>query len=551
MTSPTSADPHERSARRVLVASVFLVSAVLRLAAVDRPLNIDEALWIQRGGAFAASLARGDLSATYTRPHPGVTTMWLVGLSDVGGCALVGHRSWESCAHRLAADRLPPLAAYVVPRCVQAVVTAALLALMALLSVEWLGLWPAALGCGLLAFEPFFLGYQRFITTDALATDLAALAALWFLLYLREGSRRRLAFSGLAFGLAVATKLPTVLLAVPLLIALVVVESGGWPGFPARGFRRRALELTVWAVVGLAVVVAIWPVLWVRPIGMLRQLQADLGSETQVNAFRSDDTGWFFYLRVLAWRFTPLMQAGGLISVAALLWPAWRRRTPRRAELEGLAGLVLVPLVLLRLAGEAGLDRYLLPVVPFLALLAGAGWARVRALLAARWPGPAAAALVAAVAVGQLAMLLPHLPEGITFYNPLLGGPAAASHALPVGQGEGLERAAWYLNTEPGAASRTVGVPGFASAFAPYFRGRTIDALPPHPANWLAADRVIVYIRQIQKGWPDPVGVAYVTSWQRPLYTVRLHGLDYARVYAGPIVLPPELREVAPPPAVP
>jgi hypothetical protein len=552
MISSTTADPHERSARRALVASVFLVSAVLRLAAVDRPLNIDEALWIRRGGAFVAALARGDLLATYTRPHPGVTTMWLIGLSDVGGCAVVGHRSWESCAQRLAADPLPPLAAYVVPRCVQAVLTAALLALMALLSVEWIGLWPAALGCGLLALEPFFLGYQRFITTDALATDLAALAALWFLLYLREGNSRRLAFSGLAFGLAVATKLPTVLLAVPLLISVVVVESGGWPGFPARGFRRRALELTVWAAVGMAVVVAIWPVLWVRPIGMLRRLQVDLGPETQVNAFRSDDTGWAFYVRVLAWRFTPLMQAGALIGVAALLWPAWRRRSPRRAELEGLAGLVLVPLVLLRLAGAAGLDRYLLPVVPFLALLAGAGWDRVRDLLAARWPGPAAAALVpAAVAVGQLAMLLPHLPEGITFYNPLLGGPAAASHALAIGQGEGLERAAWYLNAEPGAASRVAGVPGFASAFAPYFRGRTIEALPPHADNWLTADRVVLYIRQMQTGWPDPAGVGYVASWQRPLFTVRLHGLDYARVYAGPIVLPPELREAAPSPAVP
>jgi hypothetical protein len=551
MTSPTT-DPHERSARRVLVASVFFVSAVLRLAAVDRPLNIDEALWIRRGGAFTAALARGDLFATYTRPHPGVTTMWLIGLSDVGKCVVVGEGSWESCAQRLADDPLPPLAAYVVPRCVQAVPTSALLALMAFLSVQWLGFWPAALGCGLLALEPFFLGYQRFITTDALATDLAALAALWFLLYLREGNSRRLAFSGLAFGLAIATKLPTVLLAVPLLISLVVVERGGWPGFPARGFRRRALELTVWAAVGMAAVVAIWPVLWVRPIGLLHQLQADLWSETQANAFRSDDTGWAFYARVMAWRFTPLTQAGALICVSTLLWPAGRRRQIRRAELEALAGLVLVPVVLLRCAGESGVDRYLLPVVPFLALLAGAGWDLVRDRLAARWPRPSAAVLVpAAVAVGQLAMLLPHLPEGITFYNPLLGGPAAAGHALAIGQGEGLERAAWYLNTESGAAAHVAAVPGFASALAPYFRGRTIEVSPASRDEWVAADRVVLYIRQTQTGWPDPTLVAYVASQQRRLYTVRLHGLDYARVYAGPIVVPPELREVAPPPPVP
>jgi len=101
-------------------------------------------------------------------------------------------------------------------------------------------------------------------------------AGLWFLLHLREGHRRQLVFSGLALGLAVATKLPAVLLAAPLLISVVVVESGRWPGFPSRGFQRRACELTVWAVVGAAIVVAIWPVLWVWPLGLLRQLLADL-----------------------------------------------------------------------------------------------------------------------------------------------------------------------------------------------------------------------------------------------------------------------------------
>jgi dolichyl-phosphate-mannose-protein mannosyltransferase len=539
MPSSTTAQPRERRARRALVTAVFLVSAALRLTAVDRPLNIDEALWIRRGGTFVAALARGDLSATYTRPHPGVTTMWLVGLSNVGWCATAGDKSWQSCAQGLANDPLPPLSAYVVPRRVQALVTAGLLALMAHLSVQWLGFRPAALGCALLAFEPFFLGYQRFITTDALATDLGAVAALSFLLYLREGHCRRLVFSGLAFGLAVATKVPALLLAAPLLISVVAVERARWPGFPARGFRKRALELTVWAAVGLAAVVAIWPVLWVRPIGMLGQLQVELGSETRANAFRSDDTGWDFYLRILAWRFTPLMQAGALICGAALLWPAWRRRLPQRVELEGLAALGVVTLVLLRLAGTAGSDRYLLPVVPFLALLAGAGWDLVRDRVAARWPVPAAPLVPAAVVVGQLAMLVPHLPEGITFYNPLLGGPAAASHVLAIGQGEGLERAARYIDAEPGAASRVAAAPGFASALAPYFRGRTIDVTPGD--EWLAADRVVLYIRAVQTGSPDPVLVTYLASWPQPLYTVRRHGLDYARVYAGPIVVPPEL----------
>ena len=546
MTLPSSADTPERTARRALVASVFLVSAVLRLAAVDRPLNIDEAFWIQRGGTFVSALARDDLFATYVRPHPGVTTMWLVGHANVAWCTLAQEGTWTSCARRLEDDPLPPLWAYVVPRCVQALFTSALLALMASLAVPWLGLRPAALGCALLAFEPFFLAYQRFITSDALATDLSAVAVLWFLLHLREGGRRRLVLSGLAFGLAVATKLPVVLLAAPLLILVAVVEGGGWRGFSPRGLRGRALELTIWATVALAVVVAIWPALWVRPVGVGRQLLADLLRETRVHAFRSDDPGAAFYARVLAWRFSPLTQAGALVTVVSLSWNFWRRG-PRRPEIEALVVLVLVPLVLLRAAGDAAVDRYLLPVVPLLVLVAGAGWAQVAEGWDARASRPARAGFVrVGLVAGQLALLVPYLPDGLTFYSPLLGGAAAAARVFTIGQGEGLEDAAAYVDAEPGAASRIVAVPGFSSAFAPYFRGRTIDVTLTSPRDWLAADRVVFYVRQVQTGWPDPLVVAYIASQQRPLYAVRRHGLDYARVFAGPIVVPPELRGPSP-----
>lgn len=546
MTFPSGVGTRERTARRALVASVFLVSAVLRLAAVDRPLNIDEALWIRRGGAFVAALARGDLFATYTRPHPGVTTMWLVGYSNVGWCVRAGEGSWTSCAQRLADDPLPPLRAFVVPRCVQAFFTAALLALMAFLAVQFLGLRPAALGCGILAFEPFFLGYQRFITTDALATDLGAVAALWFLLHLRDGGRHRLILSGVAFGLAVATKLPVGLLAVPLVISVAAVEGGGWRGFPSRGLPGRARELAFWAAVAVAVVVAIWPALWVRPAGLVHQLLADLRSETSSNVFRADDPGWAFYPRVLAWRFSPLLQAGAVVAVLALAWRAWRRR-PRRPEYEALVVLVFVPLVLLRAAGDSAVDRYVLPVVPLLALLAGAGWAQVADGLAAPGSRRAVAGLVRlGVVVGQLALLVPYLPDGMTFYSPLLGGAAAAAHVFTIGQGEGLDDAASYVDAEPGAASRVAAVPGFASAFAPYFRGRTVEVTLTSRHEWLAADRVVFYVRQMQTGWPDPLVVAYVASQHRPLYTVRRHGLDYARVFAGPIAVPPELLDAAP-----
>jgi hypothetical protein len=365
------------------------------------------------------------------------------------------------------------------------------------------------------------------------------LASLWFLLYLRDGGRRSLVLSGLAFGLAVATKVPTVLLAAPLLLCVVMVETGRWPGFTRRGLRTRGWDLTVWGLIALAAMALIWPALWVRPLSLWLQFRADLASETRVSALRVYDTTWDFYGRVLAWRFTPLMQGGALIGVISLAWPAWRRRQPRWPELEALAITVVVMIALLRLSGELAYDRYLLPAVPFVALLSGAGWDLARRLYER---SPRIATLVpAAVLTAQLFLFFPHFPECLTFYNPLLGGPAGAATHLLVGQGEGLDRAASFLNGEPGAADRTIAAPGFAPALAPYLRGRTVDSLPASRDGWLDADRVVLYHRQVAVTWPDPVLVAYVTAQRRPLYTVRLHGLDYVRVFAGPIAVPPEL----------
>jgi hypothetical protein len=79
---------------------------------------------------------------------------------------------------------------------------------------------------------------------------------------------------------------------------------------------------------------------------------------------------------------------------------------------------------------------------------AGLGWltAWPRTDRDPRWP----AWFALGVVVGQLALLVPYLPDGMTYYSPLLGGAAAAARVFTIGQGEGLDEAACYLDAEPG-----------------------------------------------------------------------------------------------------
>ena len=85
-------------------------------------MTVDEVdHWFPRAHDFLSALIRGDFAATNLVGHPGVTTMWLVGLSDVAWCraraGATADTSWVACAQRLAGEPLPALDAYVVPRC--------------------------------------------------------------------------------------------------------------------------------------------------------------------------------------------------------------------------------------------------------------------------------------------------------------------------------------------------------------------------------------------------------------------------------------------------
>src|SRR5215212_1327680 len=59
---------------------IFALSLLVRLPDLDKFATIDESRWIQRGADFWTSLRKGDAPGTFLIGHPGVTTMWLVGL---------------------------------------------------------------------------------------------------------------------------------------------------------------------------------------------------------------------------------------------------------------------------------------------------------------------------------------------------------------------------------------------------------------------------------------------------------------------------------------
>lgn len=553
-----------------IVLAVIVLALAARLARVDVPTNTDEFHWLERGIDFMAALTSGDLSATYQRHHPGVTNMWIVGSALAGRQVMTGINplSPSSWSYDYLRDQLGLLNLLVTARVLAAIVTAATFAGFYLLSRRLFGGAVALLATLTLLLEPFYLAYQRSITTDANQTNFAWLSFLAFLLIWQqrrqptgtEGadvSRKPLPWgwitlSGVFFGLALLSKV-SALLMLPAFAIWAIRQTARLQHGPSRWLALLG-QAVLWGTVVAGTVLALWPALWVDLPGTIARFRAGMAGElaghTQFFLGEvTDSPSAAFYPLVLLFRTTPLLLAGFLLGLVSLFARPLQRFVLGRAEAIAICINLAVVVVALT-ANATKLDRYIVPMLPGLALIAAVGIWALAAFLADRWPAVARTPsawlglTLLVVVVIQAVAMLPHYPYYLTYYNPLLGGPARAQKALMVGNGELLDQAASWLNKEP-EAGNAVAVSWYYRSFSPYFDGyATKFSELGKDQVWVHGNYAVLYVNQLQRQLPIPELVAYVEA-QQPLHIVRSHGVDYAVIYPGPTARPGDLDQLA------
>jgi hypothetical protein len=133
-------------------------------------------------------------------------------------------------------------------------------------------------------------------------------------------------------------------------------------------------------------------------------------------------------------------------------------------------------------------------------------------------------------------------PYYLAYFNPLLGGLPHAIETTLVGWGEGMEQVAAYLNQQPGAERLYVAsVP--SQTLLPFFKGTGENLYTNDVA--LRADRVVLYISEVQRLAPSPEIVRYFRAME-PEHTVYVEGAPYAWIYPGPKLItadvPPDAK---------
>lgn len=541
-----------------LVALLIIVGATIlpRWIDVDRLVTPDEPIWLARSANFYQALSARDWASTYQYAHPGVPVMWLGAAAYRVVAPDYPERVGEQISQRqnriagiLEAQGRDPLEIMVAGRKALILAMAVIVSVAYWVTLRLFGFWETTLGFLLLVLEPFTIGITRLLHVDGLASFFMLLSVVAGVAYVFRGARRRdLVISGIAAGLAVLTRSQMGFLSVWFCLMVLGSATGWrfrWPGWPAA--RQQVVRPAVlWGLVSLATVIVCWPALWANPVGTIKGMLDFAGTAALEGHERAvyfvgfvyeGDPGWRFYPASFIWRATPATLLG--LAAAALVLVRFRRWSIPRGQLGAVLGILAAAgfYVLLMSVAAKKFDRYLLPVYPLLALIAGWGIVLAARRGARRLPGPNWAPAAAAMALSlliQTSGVTASAPYYLSYYNPMLGGASAAPGAMMVGWGEGMDQVADYINQLPGSEELVVATEAWRSpmSYFLYAEAQFASYVGDGPGlyRWANSDFYLLYITPLhRRGVPQE----YLRELEgkEPVLTITLNGLEYGRLY--------------------
>lgn len=454
---------------RVAAATIFVLVCVVTLGASTlQGITRDEAYYMKAGERYVRyyeDALRGRLPRplsdqsvwpywSYNIEHPPLLkTLCGISWRVLHRCTCAADGPWHPEVARITSGRhatlavLSEVAAFRLPA---AMFFGALCALVYLFFVEALGsrwgAWTAAL---LMFAQP-----RAFFHAETASFDLPV-ATLWFattFAYWRALSTttwRPAIFTGLLFGLCLATKLNTVLLPAAL------TSHCGWLILRGKSAAAKAgvKSLIMMALLGPAVMFVMWPWIWHDTIARLQAYVAFHWNHVQYNFeylgrnFNQPPYPWSEPLGMLVFTapviLLVLAAAGILLLVrASSALPEGGERSTRMLML--LAGVAPAAPFLTGTLPIYGETKHWLATMPFLALAAGYAVDRLRPALIRElrfaphdWREPAVSAALVLVILAPAAVETIHShPYGLSHYNALAGGP-------PGGADLGMNRQFW------------------------------------------------------------------------------------------------------------
>lgn len=555
---------------------LFLIALAPRLYGVGLFLTADEKNWMGRGVNFLQAVQEFHFNETFQTTHPGIPTLWIVGLSARVISRLHQMPFTSEFLHTFTEGTQ---LAFVV---LTSLLVAALYLALRRLAHPWI----ARIAALAIALDPFLIGYSKVVHVDALLALCTALSFLLFLVAMRErespafaGNPGReptgggeagataeqersrassgavspdnqaprhgaphpsalpstaLVWSGVAGAFAILSKLPGLIL-LPMAGLALFAE---WQAWGREEVRERLRIFGQWISIMAATILLLWPgILWVPdPVGNVKTVRRDVevAVSTSHNTSDADSIVLWHYPRTLLARATiPALIGVSMFLVMALLF--------RRSVLTSVSGMSYRTLLLfgafvvlftigMTFGAKKG-DRYLLPVFPILNILGVIGLAALVAQLRPRWSQVRIAAIVLAlVGIPSLLELTALGPYALAYYNRLL----LPNFSQELGWGEGLDQVARYVDSLDDNGKIAVASWYPEELRALLTQSRTVTHLSGR--NNLRVGYVVLYRNMFGRP-PDHPANDFIDEYYKkrtPVFIATVNGLPYAWVYQQP-----------------
>ena len=510
---------------------VILVAAIAfmpRIIGLDHQIRPDEMIWLSRSRDFVMSLLNFDFSQSVISSHPGVTIMWLASLGmGIKEIIIPG----DSLFNYLFAARLPI-----------AITISFTIFILFFFVKRIFNVQTAILFLIIVSFDPFLLGYSKIVHLDALLSFLMCATLLSFLVYKIDFNRKFLYFSGVLCALSILVKLPALFL-IPFitLFNFCFIDSSS----PIKDKTKLNLQSYIFFIVVIGITIFVFtPRMWVEPLMFIDILKRGPGiaAHEYGSFFRGEsvtDPGLLFYPVVIFYRL-PLITLIGLFCFVVFFIRQWivSKTISHQDRFAIILTVFVFSFVLFMSFPGKKMERYILPVFPFLSIIAGYGLSKIINNISLKFKNLLARNIITfmfycLIALMGLFYLVKLHPHPTTYFNPVVNSAKPAQQILPIAWGEGLKEAADYLNQKDNSAKLFVGC-DYNYLLDNYFQGSVLalkyDLYEPGTLRYL--DYLVITLDAIQKGTLrlDQEVLDYIDTHQ-PEYEVVLNGITYVYVY--------------------
>ncbi|WP_039331769.1 ArnT family glycosyltransferase [Novosphingobium subterraneum] len=355
---------------KIAMMAVLVLAAALRLRHIDfglPALNDPDELMFEMGAI--RMLRTGTLNPGWFG-HPATTTMYVLALVDLivfGVGYVTGHfASPTAFADAVFAD---PTLVILPGRIVMAAFGVLSVWLTMRLADELLDR-KVALGAGLvLAVSPLAVTWAQVIRSDIMATSFLLACLIATARHAREPSNSRFVWAAVWLALAVATKWPFALGALPMIAVLLNRWSKG-----EASFRESLARVAAFGALTLALLLLISPYLVLDHETLWRNLQGE------AQAHHLGATGGSPWQNLVWYGQGPVLNGLGLSGSLLAIWGLWL------IARHGFAARILLPVLLgfimVLAAQHLVWDRWALPLLPLMAIALGAAASRVASRVA-------------------------------------------------------------------------------------------------------------------------------------------------------------------------